>query len=480
LALTPVTVERFGGLNLRDDPFEIGASGAVATSDVALDQPGRVRTRDGYTAFATTSTAPAALHIYNDLDGFNQHIISSSSTKLEVFQQVDGSAVASGTVTPGVGPHAMTTYGSPALGSVVYATQQQETAVGIRKWSGSAWSVVAGTTAYVGRGIAFTRASNRLVIGGTNGGSRVVFSDAGAPEAFTSTSFVDLTPNDGQHINQLVAWQDYIFAFKTSKFFVFTGESTASTGTPIFNYRAVSGVGPVQGVGAVAVAPHGVYFIAQDGLYLTTGGPPARVDGPLAPLFATGSQALSFSTNSYIEWHRNRLIVVLGSSPTVYVYYPTTDAWAQWSMMSGKAGGGFRGYELADAQIPATSLLFVNGTNSAIYRMAPDQTTDNGNAIAWSYQSGKYPLTGDVGRVAIAPESSVVGSGTVTLALLSDLYASQSASVTLGTAPAVAEGWPSPIDQEGRWLQFTLSGTGAASVSELKHYVSYAKPAGVG
>jgi hypothetical protein len=102
-----------------------------------------------------------------------------------------------------------------------------------------------------------------------------------------------------------------------------------------------------------------------------------------------------------------------------------------------------------------------------------------GTAIAWSYASGKYPLSSDPGRVATTRESSLVGTGTVTLRLDSDLYSNQSASATLGTAPTPAEGWPQPLDQEGVWLQHTLSGTGAALVSRLTHHVSFVKPAGV-
>jgi hypothetical protein len=82
-------------------------------------------------------------------------------------------------------------------------------------------------------------------------------------------------------------------------------------------------------------------------------------------------------------------------------------------------------------------------------------------------------------QVAVVPETSLDGYGTVTLSLLSDLYAAQSASVTLGTNPTVSEGWPTPLDQEGRWLQYTLSGTGQALVSRMQHQVSFVKPAGI-
>jgi hypothetical protein len=472
MALAPYTIEQFQGLNLAADPLEVGATGATALSNVALDVPGRLRTRDGYAVRSTTTTAPKRIHVHSSALPNVSHIISSSDTKLEVFLQSTGAAVAAGTVTPLQGPYAMTTFGTTS-GSAVYGVYHTDSL--IRKWSGTAWSTVAG--AALGRGIAVSRASNRLVIGGTTAhGSRVVFSDPGAPETFGANNVVDLTPGDGDFITQVQAWQDYVIAFKKRKFFVFTGESTDSDGEPIFNYRAVSGVGALEGVGTATVSPHGVYFLGADGLYLTDGGAIKKVHGPLSPLFGSGPDdlALSESTNHHLEWHRDRLIMMLSTAASqyVFVYYPLTDSWSSWSTHEGMVGGGFAGSD------SSKTLWFVNGTDSAIYEMTPSTTTDLGSAIAWSYTSGRYPLS-DPGRVATTLESSVAGSGTVAMSVTTDLYGTLAGpGATLGTAPAIAEGWPM-TDQEGTWYQHTLSGSGPALVSRLTHHVSFVKPTGI-
>jgi hypothetical protein len=65
VAEQPFSVDAFGGLNVMDDPEELGASQAVALSNVDFSQPGRVSTRDGWALLSTsaTSTVMRALRI---------------------------------------------------------------------------------------------------------------------------------------------------------------------------------------------------------------------------------------------------------------------------------------------------------------------------------------------------------------------------------------------------------------------------------
>ena len=53
--LHPYPLEDFSGLNLVDDPEEVGFTGAVDLLNIELDQRGRVRSRDGF--LKTTASA---------------------------------------------------------------------------------------------------------------------------------------------------------------------------------------------------------------------------------------------------------------------------------------------------------------------------------------------------------------------------------------------------------------------------------------
>jgi hypothetical protein len=95
-----------------------------------------------------------------------------------------------------------------------------------------------------------------------------------------------------------------------------------------------------------------------------------------------------------------------------------------------------------------------------------------------------YSPAGDRSRVAISLESQLIGSGTTTLKVATTGGASSSSgaldtgsAVTLGTAPAIAEGWQQ-IDREGALWQHQVSGSGVAVVAGLTHFLSFVKPSG--
>lgn len=463
---TPYPIQSFGGLNITDDPMDVGALAATAMSNVALDTPGLLRTRDGYHQTATTTTA--ANNLYLHYAEPTAYLISDSATKLEAFTFA-GTAIASVACT---GLHAITTYGSPGA-PVAYAIGRNDST--LRKFNGTAWSTVGGTAPTTGAGIAVMTASNRLVIAG---GDRVSFSDAGAPETYGVNNWVDLTPGDGEFIAGACSWQGLVFVWKQSKFFVFYSTSVDADGLPIFNYRTVEGTGLTpEAFRSVLSTPQGVYYISSSGIHLTQGGASTLVSQALSPLFGGGrSSAMQLGTAVNLAWHRGRLFVVLkplSGDARVFVYYSTANAWAEWDLFDGKGSGAFCGSSHSDA------VFFVNGSDSAIYDCSPALTTDNGTAITWSYTSGRYPLS-DPGRVAITQESSVIGSGTVSLRNTTDLYGADGSatSMTLGVSPATAEGWHQ-VDNEGLWFSHTLSGTGPAAVSQLTHHISFIRPPGV-
>lgn len=486
----PVTFERFGGLNLAD-PVEISAEQACDLLNVMTDGD-RLRTRPGYVSLVSAlpgsevgqyvAEFPASAGVV--------HLVVAGSDKGHAYDNT-GTLIAS---SPASGS---------ALGSIAVVGTPTATAAyvahvgfGIRKWNGAAWSLP--VTAVQPAFLAVQTADNRLVAGRTTSttSSRVHFSDAGAPETFGVNNFVDLSPGDGEQIAGLVGWREQIFAFKRTKFYVFTGTGLSATGSPIFNYRPVTakvGVGAAGATAQVCAGRDGVYFIGDDGVYRTTGGPAERVSRPLDYWF--GRRVLPSCPTLTGLWDGDlggASIVAFGGlvyctlkaagSPTTLVLDEGTGAWTIYRFTAFgtpirvMAGCGFEDGSPAPSGL--RTLLFAMSDGSVV-KHDETRTTDGGAAISWYWTSGFTDL-GAPGQVKVSRESRLWGSGSVTLQVGNDYAAVDTGSaLALGTAPQVLDAWQQ-IDREGTLWQHKISGSGPGVVSRAAHYISHTKLVGLG
>lgn len=485
MAVSPFVVERFGPLNLISDPQEVGATGAVDMLNVDLDNLGRVRTRDGYAKFTSSALAGDILSAapFYMTSGTKQLMAWGGGTYYAL--NTSGAVVAGGSNSPAsstIAPMWLTS------GNTVAGTYNGN-AGHVLIWSGTAWLDVSltalGAPADTWSVIGETPVDVRMVLagGGTNP-SRVTFSEPGAT-SWLANDFVDLWPGDGEAITGIATWRDMVFVFKPSRFAVFYGTSVDVDGNAVFNFRTIdTDIGLAARFG-VAVAAEGVYFIGRDGIYLTTGDSPRKVSGAIEPLFRgnvdtnySGSAiAQQYIGNTCMTMHRERLYVAVTTGAAtvndrLFVYDPKLDSWIVWDTAAGS---------LCSFRVSNDSELmfgYATGTND-VGRLSRAQTTDAGAAIAWSHKSGLYDLSGG-NRVAITLESAVWGSGSASLQVANDHGSFDTgSSLTLGTAPAVAQAWQQ-IDREGTMWQHKLSGSGVANVNRLVHYVSFVKPAGIG
>lgn len=477
MTLTPYAVEQFGGLNLSPDPFEIGASGAVDLLNVTLDQ-GRVLTYPPVAAWATATRAVQRLFTH----GTGIQVLAAegdgTNTTLEAFNSSGTSLATTTYASASIIPHGFASVGTPTA-SRTYAVRQGDTA---RRWDGSAWSSVAAIP--TGSCAATHDAGTRLAVANTSTNPhRVSFSAIGDPETYAVNDFVDIAPGDGESIVALVSWQGNLFAFKNSKFAVFYSTSTDSDGEPVFNYRMVEGKGiGLKGInyasGAACATRDGVYFVADDGVYVTTGGAPVLTSKAITPLWP-GQSAHPLTTIPQLSLSGALSIGAVRDS----VYLSAPGSASQMTLVLRNGEWTYLNVQTNSTNTSGANVVDMRGfgivalANSAVIKRV-DFTDQANSALSWSWRSGRYALS-DPGRVACTLESSVVGSGTVAMSLTTDLYGTIAGpGATLGTAPATAEGWPM-TDQEGTWFQHTLSGTGAAVVNRLTHHVASVKPPGV-
>lgn len=458
-----VEVAQFGGLNLRDDPQEIGWQGAIDLLNVERDQLGRLRQRNGHTLFSDSGD-PLSVHAAHQSAGTDYLLTytttGSGGTTQILLTRVDvagtKTAYTAWTVGLWAQPTAVVQFGTPTseLTFIASAAFGGNNAT-LRKFDGSSVAKSTGDPRFV----AVTPIDNRLVQAGftaaagsptgANGSrSTVFFSDAGAPETYGANNYVHLTPGDGEQILAMATWGTYLFVFKESKFFVFYGTSTDGSGNPVFEYRRVDLASPLSdedyadnSLHRLAVAGEsGLYFATRDGIYQTTGGGPQRISGPVDPIFRQEAlphfndvgrlTGLSFADDRLFASYAH----TNNSAESMLVWNPRTDIWLRW-------------------RLHGTSVVPWNGTLyhsshllGGTYATSPAAnsnaaTTDAGTAIDSRYVTGFSDL-GSPGIEKILRELRIDGTGTigVSAAINDSATTDTAATITLGTSPAVAQG----------------------------------------
>jgi hypothetical protein len=453
----------FGGLNTRDAPDEVGSDGAIDLFNVDFDKRGAVRSRSGYAAFTSSALTNrvASLSAYYKTDGTTQ-ILAGCGTRLEALTTAGAVVAGTGSETGlTTGIWAFCRFGAPGS-EVAYAGNGKNL---LYKWDGADWTSVANSPKARYLAVMAVDQGNRMVAAGfddsaTAGAgasqaytSRVWFSNAGAPETWGANNYVDLTPGDGEAIQNVVAWREYVIVFKETKFFVFYGTSTDASGNPVFNYRTIdTGIG-LTSPRAVAMGPESVYFLARDGIYVTTGGDPTRISDLISPAwkpttngFFTQTINSGSITSAAMAYLDGRIFLAFPYTPGtgvanqyIFVHDPNW-GWTFWDI----AASCFTVFRPAyDSEL---FFGYATGSNH-IGSHAPRYTTDDGSGITSYYRTGFYDA--GIENEKEIRETQLWGTGTVGFSLSRDFGALGSATnVTLGTSPAIAAG-RARVDKRG-------------------------------
>lgn len=462
--LTPIAHPGFGGgLNLAVQPDAVAATEAIDLLDVTFTEEGAVRSRDG---FGLLTGAPGtnrydSLAFFQTTGGVNQ-LVCGAGNRLEALSS-SGAPVASAT-TPTASPHFFARFGGPGA-EVLYCANGTDS---LRQWDGTAFSTPAWTgTSPTGRFVSVTPWDNRLVnarragSAAANSPSTVLFSDTadtGAPLNWSANNWVEVTPGDGEEIMGMVAWREYLFVFKESKFFVFYATITASDGTPEFSYRPVdTGIG-LCAPRAVCAGNDAVYFLNRRGVYRTTGGPPELVSGKIDPFFLGGTSDF-FRSNQWntgaieaaaMTWHREQVYLAVPTGGSVtnnrLLVFDTKRGW--WSLWSIKAGA------LVSWAVQAQNELvfaYASGANH-VGRCGPAFSNDAGSPIAARWLSGFFDY-GD-SEVKSLRELKLAGQGRVMAGVAVDYRSgAKSRHVDFGSGLDV---WGDGTDPSDVWGDGTI------------------------
>ena len=390
------------GLNLRDKADAVSEAEAIDCLNTVFTERGAVKQRDGFnnlTSSAMTNAGATMIPYYQTAN--NPQLVVGCGTRVEAVA-TDGTVTSQSGLTSGTWGFAR--FGTPTSERIYFG----QGTTNLNKLVNTSFTTAIANTPQAGA-LAVMPVSNRLVAGrfasgNTDGGpdgsasssspSHVYFSDAGAPETWTTTNFIQVTPGDGESVQAIVTFGNDVFIFKESKFAVVYGESVDSGGDPVFDYRVIDVGQGALGPKAVCVGTDGVYFASRKGIYKTTGGEPVCVSEAVAPIFDStttasdyylgGTMLQSQAANTALWWHNDRLYVGFTTTGTANnrtaVFDPTYGWWSLWDTPAA-CGASFR-------RSSTPELVFADTTNKHVYYMNSSQTSDDGTAITSRWRSG--------------------------------------------------------------------------------------------
>lgn len=347
-----------GGLNLRRVALGDGIY-ALDAMNVTFTVDGGVRSRVGYNVIGTgtAGTSFNAITGFEKRDGTRQ-IIASQGNILQAYSTAGVSLGNTGKITGTNGNYNFARYGTSAVDSL-YAANGVDT---MQRWTGSAWASVSSLGDYSitsggvtgqppnGKILASTTFDYRLAManypgsGGNfvsgNSPSTLRFSDPGAPHVWKPNTYIEINPGDGEAITALASFGQQLFVFKRNSMHVVYGNS-GSGESVTWNWRTlVDSVGCV-GPDAITVGPDGVYFVHDSGVYVTKGGAPELLSGPVTPIFKGrppvdwlgGTLSRNYISDTSCQWHEGELHISYpadGSSThsRVLVYHTDFQWWA--------------------------------------------------------------------------------------------------------------------------------------------------------
>lgn len=475
MPLATMAIERFGGMRLDLESMELGAMHAEDARDVRLREGGRLAPREAESTMYSALPTDCKVEAIGGSGGAVVIIGTGAGERIVTLDSATGAVINIYTLGGGssgvAGITAYSTAGSTArdLG-VAQGTGKlwQVTSDGIA--TGGALPTAIANPTGIGK-IAYLPESNRLAVGDVrpNETCAVWFFEPESVSAVNANNFVNLLPGSGRII-EMVPWERQMVVVKAGHLFFFGAPSVDSSGEPVFDYRVVE-TGPTVGlITAAGAGRKGLYIASWRGIYVTRGGTPELISGPIQPLF--DSYEAGARQSPLAEASNNiGLIVYSATSYDDAMYFGTADGTLIYDERSGVwTYDSYPAYK-AHSHDNAQTFWFVdiNGANPIIKRMGDEA----GVAATARYRSGFYEP--QQGADTVLRRSVLLGAGTVTLKQGVDGGALDAgSSVALGTATAPKRAARN-VAKRGRKHQFELGGTGDWSVQRLEHHVGNAR-----
>lgn len=495
-----LTIDRFGGLQLNDPAAQVGAEDALDLLDVDWDAQGVLGSRMG------TEKVSSPEHVYDQIFGAavtfdpRGEVYALLARRGATLVRLDEAGEEKASIELADMDVDFAQIGLGVLRPVTYIAQF---GTPTRKFSDTEFSEPTATVdgaggkamPEAGQILAWPDGGNRLVFLGTGleGGpagagsspTRIWFSEPGQPEHFESTAYVELNPGDGEQIVTGATWGRDVFVLRERHLHVFYGISADEEGKPIFNFRTIDLGTRVRG--KCVVGREGVYFLAEDGVWVTDGGPPALVtDMANLSQFRRDGRAL-LGGHSFPSWNEAKGIAYVDEC--LYVGFleeegtgPAIDRLMKLDLETGRLTywtanlRDFISWSPTWAGVPRIVFSGGDEEHSGVFLFTPAADEDVVVDMTPYWISGRYDL-GDPDEKTVTV-TKIWGSGRVDVAVASD-FGEFGATKTfaLGEGSAVEKGEL----QRGRtstFLSHKISGAAPWSVQRITRYLRETRVSG--
>lgn len=260
----------------------------------------------------------------------------------------------------------------------------------------------------------------------------------------TATDYIDINPEDGDHITALKKTSNLLLIFKTNAMYRFNGSAVDADVVVGVGTTSQESVAEIQGM---------VFFFSPLGIFMTNGGYPVEVSRPIddwiraiSPSFY--SEVAGFGDSDHYYCSVGNVTINGRSFTNVWLVYTLSSKnWCVYSFQD-----SFR--NLVRYRDSSSAISYIGGDTGGRVQTVLSGTTDNGTAIFWEYRHKEMTFGSRATTNTVVEISTFITNGKGTTLSLS---ADGGPAVPVGEIRNTVDIHKS-IDKTGHFFQVVFSG----------------------
>lgn len=393
-----------GGLVDHISPLLIPNTKASALQNITMDDRGQLSKRTGYTELGHPNNAPMTGGGYHNAASGTSFFAVIVGTGVYRTSNSFGGTYTDVTTTVTITSNSTNLAQHTALNDVMVFCNEQDipfkvsastNAVQISTTSANPVPNVIHTCTTYGNYVI----GGNVTIGSTAFPSRVVWSDVNNPDVWPALNFIDVEPNDGDKIVDVITFKDSVYVFKKRS--IYRMVITGNPGADAFLIRPFSRNIGCWAKNSVRVIPNvGIAFLAQNAAYILNDNELSSynssqleaIGDPIQKTFDTVSRSMWSNVVAAVYPHQYQYWLAVStdgvSNKEVLIYDYIQKSWSVYT--------GMEVNMLEQAENVVGQNILVSGDNSGYHYLQDNGTSDNpanvSTAISASYTTADLTL----------------------------------------------------------------------------------------